>query len=39
MTLINQFYNIYYNVFEEKQSYNDSVLGKVKTKSKAVVQT
>ena len=38
MTLTNQLYNIYYNVFEEKQLYKDSVLGKAKTKSKAVVQ-
>ena len=31
-------HNIYYNIFEEKQSYNDSVSGKAKIKSKAVVQ-
>ena len=38
MTLTNQLYNIYYNIFEEKQSYNNSVSGKAKTISKAVVQ-
>ena len=30
-------YAIYYNVFEEKQSYNDNVSGKAKTKNKTVV--
>ena len=38
MTLTNQLYNIYYNVFEEKQLYTDSMSGKAKTRSKVVVQ-